>query len=268
MVDNIVKSIPLVTRDAFPWGPSLQIDVEVQTLTYVTGDIQVSGMTKEGPFVFQIPSTGSGTMETTYITLSDYPIFFTIHTSDDTIGVTEIWASAFLRVNKTRLFNLANGHVSYQSPLSWPYQPINKEINELSKLSTVDSDSPAAGSEVLMTTDNNVLNRIRSVVVVLDTDATVANRRVHLQITDSADNVIYEHFPSIDQAANTIYRYVFTSTPHVADEFDNNCIVCAIPNNISLSTGMKIKTLTTNIQAGDQFTSAKAWGEVKTTTQV
>ncbi len=109
---------------------------------------------------------------------------------------------------------------------------------------------PAAGDEITITVPTRRRWRIHAIHITLITDATVADRQIIFWIDDGA-SVLYRYTLTTIQTASltNLYSFAPSSTPEIAT---TTKIVVPIPMFV-LPAGCRIQTLTTNIQAGDNY---------------
>lgn len=112
------------------------------------------------------------------------------------------------------------------------------------------SADPAANNELIFTADENMI--VRSLAFQLATDATAANRRVELVADDGAD--VFFRSPAIsDQAASLTHDYsAWSGSPQMAVQ-DLTHLIGFPEGGIFLPKNGRIRTITTNRQAGDNF---------------
>jgi hypothetical protein len=119
------------------------------------------------------------------------------------------------------------------------------------RLVTVASSDPAAGAEISVTVPARTIYKLVGARVALVTDATVSNRTVQLTVDDGT--TVFNLFPSPStQAASLTYNYNFTAGANNATVLNNNVVV-GIGQDLLLPSTYRIRTLTNNIQAGDNF---------------
>lgn len=116
--------------------------------------------------------------------------------------------------------------------------------------------TPAAGAEISYTiSDSDIL--LRSMRIKLVTDSNAATRNVRVTFEDSSGNVYAEYVAGVTQIASLTRYYGFNrisiATPTGA--LDTTFIPVSLPSDgVLIPKGGKIKTVTTSIQVGDQYT--------------
>jgi len=118
-------------------------------------------------------------------------------------------------------------------------------------IATVASSDPAANTEISYTVPAGQILFLQGARVSLVTDANAANRTVAMTIDDGT-TVIQRFTATSTQAASLTYGYTFTAGAEntVVLNLEN---VVGIGTNLLLPSGYRIKTVTNNIQATDNF---------------
>lgn len=120
-------------------------------------------------------------------------------------------------------------------------------------VTAVGTVDPAAGAElVAFTVPAGQVWELQSLRFSLVADATVANRRVHL-VFDDGTNILAKVPVLSAQAASLTWAYSFVR------EADNAAVqslevVTRLPRLV-LPSGFRVRTVTENLQAGDNFSA-------------
>lgn len=116
---------------------------------------------------------------------------------------------------------------------------------------SITGTDPAAGAEISETVPADARWRLMGVGLTLVTDATAANREVRLVIDDGT-TIIAEIPAGVTQVASETRRYSFgAGFPRGAGAQSLNVIAPLPP--VVLGAGYRVRTLTTNLQAGDNY---------------
>ena len=124
---------------------------------------------------------------------------------------------------------------------------------------SVSGTDPAAGAELTITVPQTAEWRILGLRFVLVTDATAVNRQVDLVIDDGANIVLQIEAPALHGASGTRgYNYApgFPARALLTAEF-----ILPLPVGARLGCRWRIRTVTVNLQAADNFGSAFLWVE-------
>ena len=133
--------------------------------------------------------------------------------------------------------------------------------------------SPLAGVDISAFPSTQSPYRLLTVRAKLVTSATVANRTPHFQFVTPSGDVFFEAVPSAAQTegATVIYQLTADSgAPNEGSAVNDGIAGLSLPN-FWVEEGTRVKTATTNIEAGDQWSSiyvtylvrdALAWREL------
>lgn len=118
---------------------------------------------------------------------------------------------------------------------------------------------PAAGAEVSETVPTNARWKLHSIIASLVTDGTVANRNVNW-IIDDGTTTLYTSNDNTNHAATT-------TASHILSENQTRGTIGTIYNSpmnpvgLVLFQGWRIRTSTTNLQAGDNWAAPQIFVE-------
>lgn len=120
------------------------------------------------------------------------------------------------------------------------------------------ASNPAAGSEISITVPANERWRLMSMMFTFATDATVSNRRPHIVIDDGA-NPLWEWVMPVDQAASLSIRYSggVTTSEFAGPGAPRQSVTSFSIPQVTLESGWRIITNTTNLQAGDDYSAVE-----------
>lgn len=129
--------------------------------------------------------------------------------------------------------------------------------------STVGAD-PAAGAEATVTVPAGETWELESFRVTLVTSAVAANRRVTLVIDDGT-NILAEIVAGLDQIASQTITYSYTADAGYETTATRSGVIQQGIPRMLLAAGYRIRTITDNIDVGDNY-GAPVVGYRKTTT--
>jgi len=145
---------------------------------------------------------------------------------------------------------LIAGYISGSQDLAWPSIPPANSFEGRGNILSFAGTDPAAGVEITQAVPTGVLWRLSSLSFVLTTDATVSNRQVRLVLDDGANIFARIPAPAV-QPASIAVRYTFGDG--LANFSAGDDAVAPTPSGLLLPVGFRFRTLTTNLQAGDNF---------------
>lgn len=149
------------------------------------------------------------------------------------------------------LDTVLQGYVTDTSRLAFPGSPLRSSIDGPGALRSITGTDPAAATEISETVPTNARWRLLAFDVALVTDATVANREVVLTIDDGA-TVLIEVPSAVAHAASLTRRYSFARGVQRATPAASTVISAPAPD-VALQGGYRVRTVTTGLQAGDNY---------------
>lgn len=151
------------------------------------------------------------------------------------------------------------GYAKDTTGLAWPGSPLIDSPDGPGVILSLAGADPAAGAEMSETVPTNARWRLLGVDIPLVTDATVANREVVLTIDDGA-NIVAEIASGTSHVASTTRRYSFARNVQRGAGATALTVNAPIPDAI-LMGGYRVRTVTTNLQAADNFGAPRLWVE-------
>ena len=247
-----VQSLPFLTRDMLAFEHGLTLSLRIRTQATSAQNITIRGLTREGVFTLtHLPNSDKTTKEEDF-RIPDVPIMLSVTNAGGTYIKGQCFASIGLVVNGDILYELGAGFIHSAKGISYPVTNLAEPGPEGGSLQSLVGTNPAAGAEISETVPTTLFWKIRSIRFQLVTSATATGRRVHLVIdTGAGDN--YDMFCEIDQNASDTQNYSCIPVGATPDSQDGNDIIIPIPSDLILNPGAIIKTITTNLQAGDNF---------------
>jgi hypothetical protein len=246
-------ALPFLNRDQLNFKDGATYTLSVKLRSNTADPMYITGITREGPFSYKCVSGAGGDYTTLTFKLADIPIFISASVPLATTYKNSQYVDISLQINGDVMCGLLAGYVYSGRSLSWPAAtfeaPLPAIIGRIQQFSTA---NPAAGAEVNYTMDYYHVYQIKAIKLKLVTDANVANRRVHLNITD-VNGGSQEYISSVDQAASLTRFYWFVPIGGTVSIADDNDIVVPISPDIYIQGGSGISTITTNKQAGDDY---------------
>jgi len=223
--------------------------------------ITISGrmLTREGrltPFVDQHIANSDRTAATSAIRLGEG---WLQEITAIATGAAPTLGQTFLRVDLVRgdgpgqtvHATLLQGTVTAAQRLAWPGSPIDTTLESPGALRSIGGTDPAAGAEISETVPAGARWRLQSLRAAFVTDATAANREVAI-VFDDGTNTYAEAHSGVNQAASLTRQYTAAVGGVRGAAATGTGILLAIPSVI-LPAGHRIRTSTTNLQAGDNW---------------
>jgi hypothetical protein len=157
---------------------------------------------------------------------------------------------------------LCQGYATTYEYVCWPNGEIESPLDGRGYMSITVVSAPAAGAEISVPVPAGVNWILRSVSYSLTTSAVVANRLSHLVLDDGA-NIFWEGVSGSAEAASLTERYSWTAGISAQSDA-GNVIQGAIPTECRMRPGWRVRTVTSALDLGDQYSSAIILAEVFT----
>ena len=258
MPPKAITSFPFVTRRMLDFEDGCNFTLIVNTLsaTSYASTLTIQGMTKMGAFKYACLIVTGGTVQTFTFKLPDVPIFLSAVEENPDVGPNNVWVIIKLSVNGDVGMILTQGYPSDRIGISWPIQQQINPISNLGANSLLTVTVPAAGAEWTTTVPANQRWEIRSIIFTFTASSTIASRRPGIQIK-LPTNVFW----SIPAPADILLSQVSTINFYkgAIDINDQTGFrqTAPLPDKIVLGPTTVINSLTTNIQAGDQYSAIR-----------
>jgi len=148
---------------------------------------------------------------------------------------------------------LCQGYCNQQSRLCWPNGELANATDGYGAPLDITGTTPGAGAEISETVPAGALWRLKAFTFRLTASAAVANRIPHLIIDDGA-NVLIDSPITTALTAGQTGRIVTGDDAFNVAAIDGTQWVQMV-DGLRLLPGYRIRTLTTGLQAGDQYTA-------------
>ncbi len=146
---------------------------------------------------------------------------------------------------------LISAYIPGGGSLAWPggvFEPASASPGNPRSITGTD---PAAGVEISETVPTNARWRLIAFTATLVTSAAVANRRLRLAHDDGA-NIYCNAFSTLLLPASTTTPVTWGDSYPLVENTDQQ-ITAPLPRQDILRAGFRIRTITTNFQAGDNW---------------
>jgi hypothetical protein len=151
---------------------------------------------------------------------------------------------------------LAMGFCTTRTPLIWPGNANLLPLDGPGNLRSITGTTPGAGAEVSETVPTGARWELLAFRAQLVTSATVANRSPQLVLDDGA-NIFSVSETIFAQAASLTLRYDWFQGATLTGTVQGLDVPVPLQIANRLGAGFRIRTLTQNIQAGDQLSAVQ-----------
>lgn len=146
---------------------------------------------------------------------------------------------------------LCQGYSNFNQPVTWPGGVNTTSVDCVGVSRTVAGTAPAAGVNISETVPLNTKWRLVTFRFTLSTSAVVKNRVVEL-VFDDGGGVFGASGVTFNQLASTTFTYNFAAGFAGVTNNGTPCYI-QLPTPMALMPLFRIRTNTTNLDAGDQF---------------
>ncbi len=146
---------------------------------------------------------------------------------------------------------LAQGYVTTGGTVTWPQGTISSPLEGPGAIRSIVGTDPAAGAEISETVPTNARWRLIAFTSTLVNSAAVANRRLRL-VHDDGANIYCNAFSTLLLPAGSTTTVTWGDSYPLVENTDQQ-ITAPLPAQDMLRAGSRIRTITTNFQAGDNW---------------
>src|SRR5260370_20302352 len=147
------------------------------------------------------------------------------------------------------------GYLGVNVNVGWPDSQPQRPTDGAGTLRTITGTTPAAGAEILETVPTSARWSLFTFKASLASNATVINRAPQFIIDDGA-NILFDSIGITNQPAASVDTYMFT-TVIPSQAFTAGAQPVGIQLPFPLKQGFRIRSLTGNLQAGDQWNAVQ-----------
>jgi hypothetical protein len=149
---------------------------------------------------------------------------------------------------------LVSGYPTTTAAIAWPEGNIVGSVGGPGSLNAVPVGNPAAGADWSVAFAFNARTWIHAVTATLTTSATAANRIPTFYIQDSSGNLVWKLGATAAQIASKTAVYNLGEAATCSTDANGNVVV-TLPSEALILNGGTIGSVTTNIQAADQWSA-------------
>jgi len=215
--------------------------------------LYVRGFTRDGTIDFRhTTSSNRSYVESTH-DISEIPISLSVSIPNQTARVGQCYVNVLLTMAGFRVMTLAQGYVAEGVDLVFPNGEVRSSLDGPGMLRSITGTDPAAGAEVSESVPTNARWRLLSVRATLVTSVAVANRLTRWIIDDGTNIFFYPDDNSWQGAGSTVNRLLSSVQTRGTIGWDVNAMLPVHP--VILFQGWRIRTVTENLQAGDDYSA-------------
>jgi hypothetical protein len=211
------------------------------------------------PFSFTVVPSSNRTIVTNRVSLdSGWLQHIRVAVTSGTVIAGQVFVNLRfargLTSNALLLGTIASGYVTTNTDLYWPGLTLLGPLDGVGAIRSITGTTPGAGAEISETTPTAARWEVLAVQFKLTASATVANRVVTLNFDDGVN--VFATFGASDvqtagqaltwQAAAGVGRFAAPTAL---------VVVLSLSNGLRMLAGYRMRTVTTALQVGDQYTA-------------
>lgn len=155
------------------------------------------------------------------------------------------------------LVPLISSYVASEYSPGWPLGPAMTSVDGAGVIRSIQATNPGAGADFTVTVPAGARWQLLGLNYQLVTSAAVATRTSQLVIDDGA-NVVFQNTQAAGQAASLTEQYCYTPLGGNSPVAQGASLLSLAPSAF-LAAGYRIRSVTANIQAGDQYSLINPW---------
>lgn len=245
-------SFPFLSRRMLAFEHATTFGLQIVSQANQSDFITIRGYTQEGLFTLKHAVLNDGSLQTENFRLPDFPIAIGVFDDLGLFQQGDLYVSLSLTLNGDVINELCSGLVYQQKSISYPASNSTDRRPGGGNIRSALGANPDAGSEFTITVPNGHQWKVMGIKATLITDATAANRRVHF-VYAPVDGSALHVYNEIDHVASTTRNYHGLQMGAMPDSADNTEILIPLPQNFILDEGSSITSVTTNLQATDNW---------------
>jgi hypothetical protein len=249
----------------FPMYIGVDDSLQITTLSAAAGftvQVNVRVLGVDGlihPFQFDVVTVAARAAQTNRFQLMEgYILSLSAIVTGGNMESNPIWIAAGVTRSPFGVLNtycqLIAGYGSINTSLTYPTSPVSRTTEGNGFYHSATQSAPAAGADITFTVPTAARFRLVSFVATLTAAVAVANRLVFLVIDDGA-NIVTTIPSGVTLVAATVNTYCFADSTPVTAVFDA-ASMGPLPSNCLLPSGFRVRTVTANLQAADQWSAA------------
>lgn len=243
--------IPFVSNKHLKFPEAQQMSIRVDSWSNGVRIIAIRGMTGNALLSHDHSTNGDRSQGTSTFRVDDVPVFLRANNTLQDAKRGECYVRVTLQMGGFDVGILCAGYISNDTFLSYPLGRLEGPVLGPGVIRTIAMGNPAAGAELSMTVPTNTRWRLLMLNATLASDITVATRQPSLLFTDGT-NILGRVVSVNTGTATSTVMFTWTGlgiNAAVASVVNSQ----SIPDFVYLNGGSVISSVTTNLQAGDDW---------------
>jgi len=251
-MDPYQNSLPFLTRKMMAFEHASKISLQLSVKADTLGTVEIKGFTREGPFTFRKPVTADVDFATESFRIPDFPVMVTMTSESFSGTANDASVILTLLIDDTPYAVLLQGQLGPFQGLSWPIPPPPTNLQSRGISAEVAGANPAAGEEFSITIPDQEWWILKAVRVRFVAAAVAVSRRPMLVIVRAASDNIEISVPA-DVTTGQIVFLNWADAGTAQNDATSLRQLAPLPTNLLLPPGATIKSVTTNMEATDNY---------------
>lgn len=235
------------------WVRGKSLDLFVESYSSVAHTVQIRGFSENEQIIASHTTNSDRSLATSTHQLTEVPQHITLRTLATGVKRGTCYVKVSLRAEGVIVALLGSGYVTDAGTVVWPGGLNESSVEGQGLIRSITGTDPAAGVEISETVPTGARWRVKNIRYSFVTDATVGNRIVRVEFNDGT-NIFWRKRSVDQQAASVTANYNMSEVSlHVTTSTGENTDL--VPPNNRLMAGYIIKTNTSLLQAGDNFSA-------------
>lgn len=239
-------------------GKILELRVDAWSLS--DGDVLIRGFTQHEQINIRLTTTDDRANVGTNLRITSIPIVLNVENDIFAAQRGDVYVKVTILLGGVAVYTLLAGYISQEVDLTWPPGIHQDMFSGRGSVRSISGTNPGANGEISETVPTNTMWRLIGFHFQLVTDANVATRRVILVIDDGSATLMRVEAPT-SQAASQTRNYSWLSGQGSAGTSQVIDMEQALPTDLYLPQGFRIRTETDNLQVGDDFGAPRIFVE-------
>ena len=247
-------STPFPTRDMLNFAGDVSFSLRVRSMGAATTNLQLRGLTRQGLFTFIVPTLNDSSLQQSVFRLPDLPIYFSVMQDANSLVHAQMFVTVDLLVNGVKLLTMASGNVGGVETVDFPVTNNVSLIPNRGYFRIRSSTDPSAGNQISIAPPSGAIWRVHGISFTLVCAAAVANRKVHIVVSDTNTFQI-DMISSVNQLTGETKKYSVAHYGAGLVDTDDNDILIHMPQEVWIPSGWTLGTTCTSMNAGDDFSA-------------
>ena len=241
------------------WIKGRQLDLFIESYSNATQVVQVRGFSESEQITHNHTTNTDRSLATSTIQLADFPTHLTVRTAGTSVKRGACYVKVSVRAEGVVVALLFSGYVTDAGTPAYPNGKTESSVEGPGLIRSITGTDPAAGVEISETVPTGARWRLIYLHTDIVVDATVISRQATLDITDGTNSVHHSWAGANITSGQTVH--ITWGDFGARDSGNTTAYQGMIGNIVKLMAGYIIKTATTNMQAGDNYSTPQLFVE-------